>query len=343
MSVCNSLKCEDELNDQLFSVLLFFNYINGSDYNINITSYFENQENTDNDDDDIIIPFPDVFQIDNNIFGYIIVRKIKIISIPKEIKLYSQGYLFNKVEIKVGNEISSYIELVISPEKNVLKNDSTYFLEYQYPIQELSYDGFNNYSYKIYDYPKNSSANQKDEFKENIQIIYGKILKIEFKLCHENCKSCKSIGKSKNLTKCEECKDNYKFFLDESTNTKVCFPYEENCPKEFPFINIDNSLKCESMCEYEDIKNDKCILDNLSLEALEKAYNTFTDIIDNKYNNEDIIIKTYKNITFHLTNTLNEKQKLYKGKKKNYNLSIIDLGDCEDKLKKKMTYLIICP
>jgi len=77
MSVCNSLKCEDELNDQLFSVLLFFNYINGSDYNINITSYFENQENTDNDDD-IIIPFPDVFQIDNNIFGYIIVHKIKI-------------------------------------------------------------------------------------------------------------------------------------------------------------------------------------------------------------------------------------------------------------------------
>jgi len=332
-SVCKSLKCEDIYEDHFFTVLLFFNYINGSDYNINITSYFENQENTDLDNDDIIIPFPDVFQIDNNIFGFQIIHKIKIISLPKEIKLYSQGEFIKKQEINLEDEINSFIELVISPEKNILKNDSTYYLEYQYSIQELDYDSFNNYSYKIYDYPQNSSVNQRDEFNENIQIFYGKILKIEFKLCHENCKSCKSIGKSKNLTKCQECKDNYKFFLDESTNTKTCFHFEENCPVEYPFINVDNILKCELKCEYEDIKNDKCLLDNLSFADLEKAYNSFIDIIDNKYNNEDIIIKTNENITFHLTNSLNEKQKLYGEEKKYYNLSIIDLGDCEGKLK----------
>ena len=334
MSVCNSLKCENEYEDHFYTVLLFFNYLNGSDYNINITSYFENQENTDNDDDDIIIPFPDAFQIDNNIFGYEIVHKIKIISIPKEIKLYSQGKIIKKSEINVGNEITSFIDLIISPDKNVLKNDSIYFFEYQCLIQELDYDGFNKYPYKIYDYPENSSVDQRDEFNDNVQTLYGKILKIEFKLCHENCKNCKSIGKSINLTKCEECKDNYKFFLDESTNTKTCFPYEKSCPVEFPFINSDNILKCESRCEYEDIKNDKCYLDNLSFKAFKKAHNSFRDIIDNKYNNEDIIIKTFENITFHLTNSLNEKQRLYKGKNKYNNLSIIDLGDCEGKLKK---------
>ena len=173
-----------------------------------------------------------------------------------------------------------------------------------------------------------------DEFYENIEIFYGKILKIKFKLCNENCKKCKFIGKSKNLTKCEECKDNYKFFLDESTNTKTCFPHEENCPIEFPFINIDNILKCESICEYENIINNKCFLVNSSFEALKKAYNAFKDIISNKYNNEDIIIKTEENITFHLSNTLNEREKLYDGKKNSYNLSIIDLGVCESKLKK---------
>jgi hypothetical protein len=162
MSVCHSLKCENEYEDHFFTVLLFFNYINGSDYNINITSYFENQENTDNDNDDIIVPFPDAFQIDNNIFGYIIVNKIKIISIPKEIKLYSQEELLQKTEINVGNEINSFMDLIISPEKNVLKNDSIYFFEYQYLIQELDYDEFNNYSYKIYDYPENSSVDQRD-------------------------------------------------------------------------------------------------------------------------------------------------------------------------------------
>ena len=334
MSVCNSLKCENEFEDHFYTVLLFFNYLNGSDYNINITSYFENQENTDNDDDDIIIPFPDAFQIDNNIFGYEIVHKIKIISIPKEIKLYSQGKIIKKSEINVGNEITSFIDLIISPDKNVLKNDSIYFFEYQCLIQELDYDGFNKYPYKIYDYPENSSVDQRDEFNDNVQTLYGKILKIEFKLCHENCKKCKSIGKSKNSTKCEECKDNYKFFLDQNTNTKTCFPFEENCPIEFPFINIDNILKCESMCEYEDIKNDKCKLVNSSSEALQNAHNSFKDIIDNKYKNEDIIIKSDENITFQLTNTLNEKEKLYIGKKEYYNLSIIDLGDCEDKLKK---------
>jgi len=127
---------------------------------------------------------------------------------------------------------------------------------------------------------------------------------------------------------------NYKFFLDENTNTKTCLSYEENCPVEFPFINIDNIVKCESICGYEVIINDKCFLVNSSFEALKKAKIALADIISNKYKNKDIIIKADENIIFHLSNTLNEKEKLYKGKKKSYNLSIIDLGDCEKKLKK---------
>ena len=336
LSVCNSLKCENEIEDSFFTILLFFSYINGSDYNINTTSYFENKENfdNDNDNDDIIINFPNIFQIDNNIFGYQFLEKIKIISIPNEIILYYNRNNITKEEIKIGDEINSNIIFIISPKNDVLKNDSTYFFEYQYNISEPTYEEFNSFANSIYDYPENPSVDQREEFNNNIQTFDGKILKIEFKLCHENCKNCKSIGKSKNLTKCEECKDNYKFFLEENTYTKTCFPYEENCPIEFPFIKIDNSLKCESKCENEDIIKNRCILDNPSIESLIKAYNAFTDIISDKYNNEDIILKTDENITFHLSNALNEKEKIFKGKKKYYNLSIIDLGDCESKLKK---------
>ena len=332
MSVCNSLKCENELEDNYFTVLLFFNYFNGSDYNINITSYFENKENTDNDNDDIIIPFQNLFQIDNNIFGYQI-QKIKIISIPNEIILYYLGRLTSKSEVKEGDEVlSSGIELIITPKNDTLKNDSTYFIEYQCLISELDYDKFNNFSYKIYDYPENFSVDQRDEFNENIQTYYGKTLKIEFKLCHENCKSCYSIGKSKNLTKCEECKDNYKYFLDGNTNTKTCFPYEENCPKEFPSINSDNNLECE-MCTIDDVLNNKCYIDNPTLEILNELYNFLKEHILYKrdYSGEHKIVNINKNISFEFTNTLYEKEKM-----KNYeDLSIIDLGICEDKLKEK--------
>ena len=336
MSACNSLKCEDEFEDNIFTVLLFFNYFNGSDYNFNISSYFENQENADNDDDDIIIPFPNVSQIDNNIFGYQIMKRIKIISIPNEIILYSRN-LADKSEIKEGDEINSNIDFIITPKNDTLKNDSTYFIEYQYLISELDYDEFNKFPYKIYDYPENPSVDQKDEFNENIQTYYGKKLKIEFKLCHENCKSCKSIGKSKNLTKCEECKDNYKFFLDESSNTKTCFPYEEDCPKEFPSINIDNNLKCE-YCALEGVLNNKCIIDNPSFEFLEEIFCELKDEIKKfLYHGEDKIVNINKNIAFELTKTLNEKENLYKNQEemKNYNLSIIDLGECEIILREK--------
>ena len=184
MSVCNSFKCENEFEDHFFTVLLFFSYINGSDYNINITSYFENQENTTNDD--IIIHFPNELIIDNNIFGYQIVQKIKIISIPNEIILYCEGKLTKRAELKEGDETLTSIDFIISPKNDVLKNESTYFFEYQCQISNLDYEEFNKYSYKIYDYPENSSVDQRDEFYENIEIFYGKILKIKFKLCEMN-------------------------------------------------------------------------------------------------------------------------------------------------------------
>ena len=58
-----------------------------------------------------------------------------------------------------------------------------------------------------------------------------------------------------------------------------------------------------------------------------------SEIIATQYNNEDIILKTGDDeFTFHLSNTQNEKNRLSEGVIKN-NLSIIDLGDCESKLK----------
>ena len=215
-----------------------------------------------------------------------------------------------------------------------MKNDGKYFIEYQNEFSSPDYDTFNKYPYQIYDFPENPTVDEKDEYNNDIQVYYGKTLKIEFNLCNENCKSCKSIGKLKNLTKCEECKDNYKYYIDENTNTKTCFPKEIDCPAEFPFINLGRDLKCEDKCILGDIKNDICFLDNTSVKAIQSAYNLLENFISNHYDDEDIIIKSDDDLIFHLSNSLNEKIKLNGGKGNYYNLSIIDLGDCEQQIKK---------
>jgi hypothetical protein len=100
-------------------------------------------------------------------------------------------------------------------------------------------------------------------------------------------------------------------------------------------MTFGESVKCSDICSYDDIKNGKCFLDNTDIESLKLVYSLLSNIILTEYNNEDAILKSDENISFHLTNTLNEKEKLYKEKNNYYNLSIIDLGDCERKLKAK--------
>ena len=329
LSVCNSLQC-DQSADSFFTSLLFFSYFNSSDFRINITSYFSNNGNDDNDD--ITIPFPNNIKIDNNIFGYQIQEKIKITSIPNEINFYLINENKGKKEIKIGDEINpNNINITISPKKDVIKNNNTYFIEYQYQYTDPDFDTFNQYPDIICSYPDNSSIDdQKEVFNKDTKIHFNKSLKIEFKLCNENCKTCKIIGKSNSLTRCEECFENIKFIFDEKTKSKTCFP---ECSMESSFLIFEENIKCANICDYEVIKSGKCWLDNTKVDSLKLVYSLFSNIILNDYNNEEAVLKGDEYISFHLTNTFNEKEKLQNEKNDYYNLSIIDLGDCENKLK----------
>ena len=328
-SACFSYQCDNEDNPQFFTTLLIF-----TDYNINISSYFSNQDNINDNNDDIYLNFSNYFKIDNNIFGYQIKQNIKISYIPEEITLYKLKDDNLKIEINIGDEYNPEedTQLIISPKNNITKNDTIYFIEYQYQYSEPDYETFNKYPNEIYDYPENPNVTQEDEFNADINIYYGSSIRITFKLCNENCKTCKLIGKSDAQTKCEECKDNFKFYLDNSSDTNTCFSNEKDCPLDSPFL-LRNSYKCVKSCKIEEIKNDSCILDNSSKESLTQVYNMFKDIISDNYNNEDIVLRTDDDITFQLSNSLNEKTKLTEGKGLYYNLSIIDLGECENRLK----------
>ena len=206
-----------------------------------------------------------------------------------------------------------------------------------------------------------------------IQIYYGKTLKIEFTLCNDKCKICKLIRKSDEQEKCEECKDNLKYYFNKDENLYVCLGIGENCPEEYPFFSSNNSLQClkkcpeeypfystnnsnnsfqcfkecpedypflkenssicQKDCDYDDLINSKCILNNKTTDSLKKVYNIFTDLISDNYNNEEIVFTIGDDLTFQLSNSLNEKSNLNSGTRKNNLLSVIDLGECETKLK----------
>ena len=71
-------------NENCFSIFLIYGYVNGTDKTIdNISEYFRDEN--DNNNKNIVEELTQNVNIENNIFGYEIVDKIKLISIPDEI------------------------------------------------------------------------------------------------------------------------------------------------------------------------------------------------------------------------------------------------------------------
>jgi hypothetical protein len=359
MSVCNSLQCEEN-TDNFFTSLLIFGFFNHSNSKLDNSSYDFDQENN-------------TIIFDNNIFGYQITKSLKVISIPDEINFYA---IINgdKKQINVGDDFIPSEKLVISTKPDIVSNNNVYYIEYQNQYSEPDYDTFNKYPDIIKDYLGNPPVDQREEYNNNIQVYYGKTLKIEFTLCNDKCKTCKLIRKSDEQEECEECKDNLRYYFNKDANLYVCLGIGANCPEEYPFFTGNDSLQClkecpeeypfystnnsnnsfqcfkecpedypflkknissicQKDCDYDDLINNKCILNNKTTDSLKKVHNIFTDLINDSYINEEIVFTIGEDLTFQLSNTFNEKSNLNSETRKNKFLSVIDLGECEIKLK----------
>ena len=111
--------------------------------------------------------------------------------------------------------------------------------------------------------------------------------------------------------------DNSRFYVDITTNKKICFKDELGCPIGYQDYNATSKE-----CKYLKALNDEIeqMIDN----ELIKNYTEQDDSIE---------IKGEYNSIFQLTTTNNELDR-YDGKKlNNNNLSIINLGSCETTLK----------
>ena len=71
-----------------FSILTFFGYPNGTDSTIDISPYLMDT-GFYNNINNIYTELMTKITVENNIFGYVIVPKINLVSIPKEILFYN--------------------------------------------------------------------------------------------------------------------------------------------------------------------------------------------------------------------------------------------------------------
>ena len=235
---------------------------------IDISPYFSDIDNYDSNNN-IITKLSEKLIIDNNIFGYIPANQIRLISIPNQIIFYNG----NEIDPLSNGDILKF-EHRINQNNNLIKNNDYYTFEFQFIIQEPDYETFYNYAHDlINDNPDINSENFEQKK------FYGKTNIAKFKLCHEYCASCKTLGRSNDDQQCMSCLEEYqydyfneypsncvpfdyfndkenkklvkcnntnsKFYINLENNKTICFKNTYKCPFEYPYLNI-SSNECKN-------------------------------------------------------------------------------------------------
>ena len=179
--------------DNYFSLLMIFGYAHGTDTNINIRAYLDSQNQN------IFELLPNNLKIDNNIFDFKLSERIKLIYIPEEIIIYENGKA-----LKNNNSIvNTYNEnILLNENRDLLKTSKYYNIEYQYIIGDAEETEIDSSGGRR----RNADLNNLNQ-----RIYYGRINRIEFKLCHEYCETCYELGTSYSDQKCLSCLPLYQF------------------------------------------------------------------------------------------------------------------------------------
>ena len=275
------------------------------------------------------------FNINNNILAYI----------PIGIQIFTefQNVGFNLYSKNQQNYIKAN-EIIFINDTIILKKSSSievklgkYIIEYKPIISEPDFDDFANNFDLIEYYPNNLDYNSIYE-----PIFFsGKKAYISFILneCYETCKKCSYFGHGLNH-QCDECSSNYPYYTL-INNTFNCF---DSCPENFisdekiKFLCKRNETNIYEYCHaidffngicrinYENIKNKEKIIENIINEIEDGSMNILLINVTNE-NKIDYIIKE-KSELYQITSSFNQNNK-------QYNISTINLGPCEDILKYK--------
>ena len=314
---------KNDTNTVICSVMMFFGFANGTDLLIDISPFLmdTNNYNESNNLYDFLI---EKISIDNNIFGYEIIEKIKLVSICDELLLYQGKLNIDKEEYALSANDSFDANYALIQNINITKEeDKLYILEYQYMVKEPNYTTFYSKSNSEISSPENYDASQYYQPK----IFYGRTNLLQFKLCHQYCITCKEYGLSNNNQKCLDCKEQYsydylafignfsgncvpygqmydienqelifcnstiyKYYFNVSRNNDMyCFKYDYNCPDNYTIYNNETNE-----CIYYNTPQIQTTIPNIDFSTISTTY---TDITTNNIFNTsylELISSTYQ-------------------------------------------------
>ena len=226
--------------------------------------------------------------------------------------------------------------------------------EYQFEYNNICYVDCPNDTYRIYQ-NRNICL---EEIPENYHLDNNDDI---YKECYKTCKTCSKQGNKTN-NNCDECKEGFISIQESIASLQSYYPYSinnldinniyhcsPNCSEDKPFEIIDIQ-ECVNNCTIDDFKNKLCIinygkenlnngLNNNINDKLVKIMNKALALIEEEFisekydksileKGEDIIIDI-ENIITTLTTTQNQKNST------NNNSTRIDLGECENLLRKE--------
>ena len=205
-------------------------------------------------------------------------------------------------------------------------------------------------------YPKENDTLNFDEFIKCYKEPEGYYLDNNlYKPCYYTCKTCEIPGNNiyHNCLECNannhfeikfnnysNCYDNcsYYYYFDKENNKYYC-TLNSSCPNEYPKLNKDK-FECVKY-NIENILDDLIIKEKNETEKMSKEeeieyYDNLLDILEEGFTDsfdtsnidegQDEVIKTEK-VTVTFTTVENQKNDI------NQNVTTIDLGDCENKLR----------
>ena len=192
----------------MFAIMMIFGFANGTDHTIDISPYLMDTGSYDSSNNlyDYLMT---TMTIDNNIFDYERIEKIRLISICDELKLYKGKYQVNQEETTLSlNELFDANHTLLQ-NKNITKEEvKLYTLEYQFMVKEPTYENLYSSATNVWD-SLNNNNDEKDYYTRNI--LNGRVNILSFKLCHKYCIHCVEFGPNDNDQRCIDCKNPYTY------------------------------------------------------------------------------------------------------------------------------------
>ena len=191
-------------NNGKYSIFMIFGFGNGTDFILDISPYLKDTD-IYTEGNNLVTRLLQNMTIDNNIFGYVAVNEIKIISYPEQLLVYSSDD--ESTLLPFGSNVSS---VILRQNFRLNKTYQYYTLEYQYMVKEQDYDNYASYSEGIYEQkPTGNSDVYKNHFKP--KTFWGRTNILYFKLCHSYCEKCNIYGTSNNYQRCFVCLPEYTY------------------------------------------------------------------------------------------------------------------------------------